>query len=417
MGELSSKQTDPRLPTSRAPTEALDGVEPYGGTGRSRNDCANRRQCPCSILVACITVRRTASGWRNTLRWETRSLLRVCSKGGFISLALNTRDEGSKVSLTTVPPCPEYHHHPAALLRDVVGEVVRQFDLTVAERDIHLPTDRGDRTAYFTGSRQGGEPVFVKMIGTTNEDTQRLFRHEVEVTRALNGAAQSGFSVPRLLGHDQYREIDWMAMEHIEGSRVLLTGETFEPLVRALRAIREVPFALVTGHTSCGINHHPRGADWYEDHFLGTSARLAEQGYITAEQREIITGFSNRARPELHEERPNPLTSHGDFAPNNLRLRGQTIVVLDWEHSHRNYGPIDLAHYSTMSHVWESPLRGKFVRAVIDDWEFDEEVFLLAQLERLTGRANDTFCRRGKRDDATLTRLNGLTTSLKRFLP
>ncbi len=317
--------------------------------------------------------------------------------------------------LSVAPPCPEYPHHPEALLRAVADEIARHMNVSI--EDLRVPENLGDRTACFLGRKANGSAIFVKMIGTSNADTRNLFKHEIEVTSALNSTVQSGFSVPRLLGNCQHLGIDWMAVEHIEGSRVLLTEETFDPLVRALRALRELPADLIVGHTGCGSDHMPRGAVWYKGHFLETSARLLEQGYITLEQREIIIRFSDRVLPELHEEGRRPSASHGDFAPNNVRFRDGTIVVLDWEHSHLNHGPIDLAHYSTTSHVWDSALREKFIRAIIDDWEFDEKVFLLTQLERLTGRANDTFCRRGKRDEATLKRLDEMTTSLQRFLP
>lgn len=150
----------------------------------------------------------------------------------------------------------EYPPYP----RDVLERAAQQAadHLAVRIENLRLPEKRGDRTARFLGRRPTGGLIFVKILGTSHEDTGRLFRHEIAVATALNPVSLEGFSVPRLLDQGPNQEVDWMAVECVEGDRVLLTDDSYKPLVRALNALKAIRPEIITAHP-CGVSHDPRG--------------------------------------------------------------------------------------------------------------------------------------------------------------
>jgi hypothetical protein len=157
----------------------------------------------------------------------------------------------------------------------------------------------------------------------------------------------------------------------------------------------------------------------YRRNIHETAARLEALGYINGEQRGTVEHFTDLTSPELDDgdaRITTPKPQHGDFAPGNLRMRSGTLVVLDWEHAKLDRGWLDVAHYTTTISAWGSRLGYDLARAVVDNWDVEENFFLLAQLERLVGRVNDKYCRRGQRDDLTLSRLRELITELRRFV-
>ena len=315
------------------------------------------------------------------------------------------------------PPCPDYPPYPDDVLQAASRAAARQLGISV--EGLHLPREQGDRSARFAGRTAGGVHVFVKMLATEHADTRRLFQHEIAVTHALSATQSEAFYVPELLGQGHHGDVLWMALEYVEGEPVRLDAETLPHLAKALRAIREVGPEIVVGH-DCAADHEPWGMERYRRNIHETAARLEALGYIDGEQRGIVEYFTNLTAPELddadvHKTTPQP--QHGDFAPGNLRLRSGTIVVLDWEHANLDRGWLDVAHYATTSSAWGSQLGRDLARAVVDNWDVEENFFLLAQLERLAGRANDKHCRRGQRDDVTLSRLRELTMELRRFIP
>ncbi len=313
------------------------------------------------------------------------------------------------------PPCPDYPPYPDDVLQSASQAAARQLGINV--EGLHLPREQGDRSARFAGRTSGGVHVFVKMLATEHVDTRRLFQHEIAVTRALSATQTEAFHVPELLGHDQHGDVLWMALEYVRGEPVHLDAEILPPLAKALRAIREVDPEIVVGHY-CAADHEPWGMERYRRNILETAARLEALGYVNGEQRGIGEYFTNRTAPELDEgDVRNYAQAHGDFAPGNLRLRSGTIVVLDCEHAKLDRGWLDVAHYTTTSSAWGSQLGRDLAQAVVGNWDVEENFFPLAQLERLAGRANDKHCRRGQRDDVTLSRLRELTTVLRRFVP
>lgn len=321
--------------------------------------------------------------------------------------------------MTSYPPCPDYPPYPHTVLQTAAAAVARQLGISV--EDLYLPRERGDRSARFAGYTASGVHVFVKLLATEHADTRRLFEHEIEVTRALNAIDTEAFRVPKLLDHNQRDDLIWIALEYVDGDPVLLKPETLPLLSTALKAIREIGQKVIVEHRcGCIECHRPWGTERYRRNVHETLARLEALGYINGEHRRIADRFTELVAPELDDADVRDIVAkpqHGDFAPGNLRQGPRALVVLDWEHAVLDRGWLDVAHYTTTSSAWMGKLGSELARAVVSDWEVEERFLLLAQLERLSGRANDKYCRRGTRDEVTLSRLRELVTQLKRFVP
>jgi aminoglycoside phosphotransferase (APT) family kinase protein len=171
---------------------------------------------------------------------------------------------------------------------------------------------------------------------------------------------------------------------------------------------------VIVGHR-CRKNDEPWRPFTYWSNIDETTRRLARHdvGLLKPEYRDRIMHFMNDHINQIEDlyESGQIHPSHGDFAPGNLTMRGGTAAVLDWESSHLDPGPIDVAHYVSTRTIWRSDLANQLEAEL---WEGPPEVLVLAKIERLAGRANDTYQRRRRRDDNALLMLEDL---VQRDLP
>ncbi len=312
---------------------------------------------------------------------------------------------------------PEQHDYPAIPQQDLETAIAK-----VAETRFHAritratyPTEIGDRSARFQAVASSGESIFIKALGTRHEITCTFFEHGTFVLRALNADPPEGFHAPRLLEDGIETGIPWMATEWIDTEeRLLLTEATFQPLFVALRGIREMPADLIVGHR-CHRNDEPWRPSTYWSNIDETTRRLARDDVrlLKPEYRDRIIHFLNDHFDKLEDlyESGRIYPAHGDLAPCNLTIRGGTVAVLDWESSHLDPGPIDVAHYVSTRAAWRTELANRLEAEL---WEGPPEVLVLAKIERLAGRANDTYQRRRRRDDNALSMLEEL---VQRDLP
>jgi hypothetical protein len=312
---------------------------------------------------------------------------------------------------------PEQHHYTPILQQDLEAAITRVAAARFQARInwAKYPTKTGDRSARFQVVTTSGDCIFIKALGTRHEITQSFLEHETFVLRALNANPPEGFHVPTLLDHGIEAYIPWMATEWMDAEeKLLLTAATFQPLVIALRAIRGMPADLIVGHT-CRKNDEAWRPSTYWSNIDDTTRRLARHdvGFLKPEYRDRIMHFLNNHIDQIEDlyESRRIYPAHGDFAPGNLTMRGGTVTVLDWESSHLDPGPIDVAHYVSTRAAWRSELADRLEAAL---WEGPPEVLILAKIERLAGRANDTYQRRRRRDDNALLMLEDL---VQRDLP
>lgn len=270
------------------------------------------------------------------------------------------------------------------------------------------PEKTGDRSARFHAVTVSGESFFIKALGTLHETTRAFFQHEIYVLHALNTNPPSGFNVPKLLDHDVEAGILWMATEWVDATPLSLNEGTFQSLVFALRAIREMPADIVEGHRFCPKQHCTPSGATYRDNIEDTVGRLTRVGLLDPAYRDRIIPYVQRCASYL-DDHETVYSAHGDFAPGNLTIRDDRIVVLDWESSHLDRGPIDVAHYVSTRDVWRSELADRLEAELR---EHEPEILVVAKIERLAGRANDTYQRRRKRDSNALSMLEDLVQQI-----
>ncbi len=295
----------------------------------------------------------------------------------------------------------DYPPIPRAELEAAIARIAAKLQARIVEKK--YPTRIGDRSARFRAETAGGASIFIKMLGTGERSTHDFFQHEIHVLQALNANPPNGFNAPRLLNHEVEAEIVWMATEWINAERLVLSESTFRPLVSALWGIREMPPDIVVRHT-CHKNHAPRGSSTYTANIESTTGRLTRIGLLSAANHGRIMRFVQHYAIYL-DDYENICSTHGDFAPGNLTMRGDQVMVVDWESSHLDRGPIDVAHFVSTLPVWRSDLANQLETEL---WEHDREVLTLAKIERLAGRVNDTYRRRKEMDHNALWMLEDL---------
>lgn len=302
------------------------------------------------------------------------------------------------------PPIPRQELEPAS------ARVAARLQARVVKP--MYPAKTGDRSARFRAVTSGGESIFIKMLGTLHKTTRAFFQHEIYVLQALNSNPPHGFHAPRLLNHGVEAGIVWMATECVDATPLSLSEETFQPLVWALRAIRRMPADFVEGHRSCPKEHRTWGGAAYVANIEDTVGRLTrpDVGLLGPAYRDRIIPYV-RQYAFYMDDHEVVYSAHGDFAPGNLTMQGERIVVLDWESSHLDRGPIDVAHCVSTRNVWRSELANQLEAEL---WEHEPEILVVAKIERLAGRANDTYQRRRKRDGNALSMLEDL---VQRDLP
>jgi aminoglycoside phosphotransferase (APT) family kinase protein len=286
--------------------------------------------------------------------------------------------------------------------------VVARLDADIVWAE--YPEKIGDRSARFRAKTASGESVFIKTLGTRHAITRTFFEHEIQVLETLKATPHDGFYAPRLLNHGNEAGIVWMETEWIDIRELLLSEVTLQPLVAALKAIQEMSTNAIVGH-ACPKDDAPWTSDRYWANIDDTTSRLARDdvGLLSQEHRARIVQYMNQHVDDIDNH---PIRSaHGDFAPGNLTMRGDQVAVLDWESSHLDPGPIDVAHYVSTWDAWHSGMANRLETLV---WKGPPEVLVLAKIERLAGRANDTYRRRRRRDDHALSMLVDL---VQRDLP
>lgn len=308
------------------------------------------------------------------------------------------------------PEQDEYTLIPRQDLDAAIARIAAPRHWHIVAEAAKYPSRTGDRSARFRALTDRGETIFMKTLGTWHETTRAFFRHEIPVLQALNANPSNGFYVPRLFEHGNESGIVWMATEWVDASEGLVLSEaTFEPLVRALCSMRDLSAEIVQGHHGCPKSHHTWGADTYWANIQDPTGRLArpEVGLLSSESRDRIMRFMNRHIDSVDECDIRPV--HGDFAPGNLTIHGNQVAVLDWESSHLDRGPIDVAHYVSTRDVWRTDLAA---RLEVELWKGPPEILTLAKIERLAGRANDTYQRRREIDANALQMLEDLAHHL-----
>jgi hypothetical protein len=145
--------------------------------------------------------------------------------------------------------------------------------------------------------------------------------------------------------------------------------------------------------------------DVYQENQKGYKRRLSHSleglsGSLSVSNEEVIAGFDTRLREPIDEEE---LTfAHGDFSFGNLKLAGNQIALLDFEHSHIGIGCIDLAHLyvnliSDGNRDTALSLRDAYRKRTEQEkiW-FDAKVFDALVLERAAGKMNSMEDKSGK---------------------
>jgi hypothetical protein len=106
---------------------------------------------------------------------------------------------------------------------------------------------------------------------------------------------------------------------------------------------------------------------------------------------------------------------HGDFSYGNFRLRGDKLVLLDFEHSHIGVGAIDLAHhYVNLAVQQEAGQAERLLHLMTQRCdhagvEFSRETVHAAVLERVTGKMNSMSDTRGEKWEKLVTLLVAYT--------
>lgn len=303
------------------------------------------------------------------------------------------------------PEQDEYSLIPQQELEPAITRVAAaRFGARIDWAKSKYPKKTGDRSARFCAVDSRGESVFIKALGARHDITRAFFQHEIRVLHALNANPPPGFYVPRLRDYGVAADIPWMATDWVEAMPFTLSEETIQALVLALRAIREMPADIVEGHAFCPKAHVTWGGACYRKHIEDTVGRLTRVELLNPAYRDRIIPYVEQYAYYMNDHEV-AYSAHGDFAPGNLTMRGDRVMVLDWESSHLDRGPIDVAHYVSTSDVWRSPLANQLEAEL---WESEPEILIVAKIERLAGRANDTYQRRRRRDDNALWMLRDL---------
>lgn len=147
--------------------------------------------------------------------------------------------------------------------------------------------------------------------------------------------------------------------------------------------------------------------NWYGYQEYRTRLCFSLQGLLEAQA--ISARLADKVRAKFDQSREiwprrGQLTFvHGDFSYGNFRLRGDKLVLLDFEHSHIGVGAIDLAHlYVNLAAQQEAEQAERLFHLMKQRCdhagvEFSREAFQAAVLERLTGKMNSMSDTRGEK--------------------
>ena len=177
---------------------------------------------------------------------------------------------------------------------------------------IHLGPPRANRKPILHLIDRTGESVAFVKVGF-NDLTQRLVQAEAKALRTLAQIELRDLAVPGLLSAGRWRQCEYLVLSPVDTeSRRGIDAD------RRQRAMRELVMALPSRSEALVASR------WWEN----LRAALRDRDHSDACE---LVGLADRLEAAVGSNRLLMGAAHGDWAPWNMAMTGQTTVVWDWE--------------------------------------------------------------------------------------
>lgn len=215
-----------------------------------------------------------------------------------------------------------------AVLLDHVAELLGREDVLMA---VSLGTPGPHRKPVLLALTTGGKTLAYVKVGS-NDITNALVQHEADVLAHLAGAGFNSFDVPRVV------HAGWWHGRYVCVQSPPSEGRVIRASERLMRRYVNIPMELATFHV--------RLLPLTESGFWKRLQRQVEQVSNVSYRAPLDRGL-HRVAQALDGERLRFHLAHGDFAPWNMKVFEDTIVLFDWEHAREGASPAwDVFHFT-----------------------------------------------------------------------